>query len=61
MITIVNVTIGFGAILLMLGTLRWRQHVQRTRTEMRGRALRPSRLTGELRRASPIAADRDRV
>lgn len=27
-ITIVNVGLGFGAILLMMGTLRWRRHVQ---------------------------------
>ena len=30
-VTIVSVTIGFGAILLMLGTLRWRHHVSGTR------------------------------
>ena len=28
-VTIVNVVLGFGAILLMLGTLRWRRHVER--------------------------------
>ena len=27
-VTVVNVALGFGAILLMLGTLRWRRHVQ---------------------------------
>ena len=35
-VTIVNVTLGFGAILLMLGTLRWRGHVRGAEAEIRG-------------------------
>jgi uncharacterized membrane protein YbhN (UPF0104 family) len=35
-VTIVNVTIGFGAILLMLGTLRWRRHVSGDEGEIKG-------------------------
>jgi uncharacterized membrane protein YbhN (UPF0104 family) len=35
-VTIVNVGLGFGAILLMLGTLRWRRHVQSVEQEIRG-------------------------
>lgn len=34
-VTIVNVALGFGAILLMLGTLRWRGHVRDAETEIR--------------------------
>ncbi|HXV58470.1 MAG TPA: lysylphosphatidylglycerol synthase transmembrane domain-containing protein, partial [Gaiellaceae bacterium] len=34
-ITIVNVALGFGAILLMLGTLRWRGHVRGVQDQMR--------------------------
>ena len=58
--TIVYVTIGFGAILLMLGTLRWRQHVQTDQAEMRGRASPPEQPDVPPTRP-PIAADRDRV
>jgi uncharacterized membrane protein YbhN (UPF0104 family) len=58
--TIVYVTIGFGAILLMLGTLRWRQHVQTDQAEMRGRASPPEPPDVPPTRP-PIAADRDRV
>jgi hypothetical protein len=35
-VTIVNVALGFGAILLMLGTLRWRRHVSGAEAEIRG-------------------------
>jgi uncharacterized membrane protein YbhN (UPF0104 family) len=35
-VTTVNVAIGFGAILLMLGTLRWRRHVGGAEAEIRG-------------------------
>ena len=58
--TIVYVTIGFGAILLMLGTLRWRQHVQTDQAEMRGRASPPEPPDVPPTRP-PIATDRDRV
>jgi len=35
-VTIVNVALGFGAILLMLGTLRWRRHVSGDEGEIKG-------------------------
>ena len=35
-VTIVNVALGFGAILLMLGTLRWRRHVSGAEAEIKG-------------------------
>ncbi|HSK15481.1 MAG TPA: lysylphosphatidylglycerol synthase transmembrane domain-containing protein [Gaiellaceae bacterium] len=35
-VTVVNVAIGFAAILLMLGTLRWRGHVSRDEAEIKG-------------------------
>jgi uncharacterized membrane protein YbhN (UPF0104 family) len=35
-VTIVNVALGFGSILLMLGTLRWREHVRGAQAEIRG-------------------------
>ena len=35
-VTIVNVALGFGAILIMLGTLRWRRHVRGDEAEIRG-------------------------
>jgi uncharacterized membrane protein YbhN (UPF0104 family) len=35
-ITVVNVAIGFAAILIMLGTLRWRGHVSKDEAEIRG-------------------------
>ncbi|MGH3023717.1 MAG: lysylphosphatidylglycerol synthase transmembrane domain-containing protein [Gaiellaceae bacterium] len=34
-VTVVNVTLGFAAILLMLGTLRWRGHVRGAEAEIR--------------------------
>jgi glycosyltransferase 2 family protein len=60
-VTIVNVAIGFGAILLMLGTLRWRQHVQRDQAEMKGGATPPEPPSDVPSARPPIAADRDRV
>jgi uncharacterized membrane protein YbhN (UPF0104 family) len=61
-ITIVNVAIGFGAILLMLGTLRWRRHVKGAEDEIRGRAPPASDRNGELANGPhPVAADRDRI
>jgi uncharacterized membrane protein YbhN (UPF0104 family) len=60
-ITIVNVTIGFGAILLMLGTLRWRRHVRDADEEIRG-LKKPSNGEAELPASRPpVAADRDRI
>jgi uncharacterized membrane protein YbhN (UPF0104 family) len=41
-VTIVNVTIGFGCILLMMGTLRWRGHVQGVEDEVRGSSVEPA-------------------
>lgn len=35
-VTIVNVALGFGAMLLMLGTVRWRRHVRGEEAEIRG-------------------------
>ena len=55
-VTIENVAIGFGAILLMLGTLRWRRHVRRDEEEMR-QARRGSAKPA----APPVTADRDRI
>jgi glycosyltransferase 2 family protein len=55
-ITIVNVAIGFGAILLMLGTLRWRRHVRGDEEEMR-----QARRGAAKPAAPPVTADRDRV
>ena len=63
-ITIVNVAIGFGAILLMLGTLRWRGHVRRDEEEMkRSRAGGTTGAEGDADTPlpPPVAADRDRV
>jgi uncharacterized membrane protein YbhN (UPF0104 family) len=40
-ITIVNVALGFGAILLMMGTLRWRRQVRGVEAEVRGSATQP--------------------
>jgi len=63
-ITIVNVAIGFGAILLMLGTLRWRKHVQDAEQELRGSSAQSSAANGETSDGSPpppIPAERDRV
>jgi len=61
-VTIVNVAIGFGAILLMLGTLRWRRHVQGAEEEIKGRA--PPAAEGKVDvppSPPPVAADRDRI
>jgi uncharacterized membrane protein YbhN (UPF0104 family) len=62
--TIVNVAIGFGAILLMLGTLRWRHHVRGDEEEMRrARAAGAAPTDGDADAPlpPPVAADRDRV
>ena len=60
-VTIVNVAIGFGAILLMLGTLRWRHHVQGAEDEIKGRRP-PAEEDGDLPQGpQPVAADRDRI
>jgi uncharacterized membrane protein YbhN (UPF0104 family) len=40
-VTIVNVALGFGSILLMMGTLRWRGHVQGVEAEVRGSGAPP--------------------
>jgi uncharacterized membrane protein YbhN (UPF0104 family) len=40
-VTIVNVALGFGAILLMMGTLRWRGHVRGVEAEVRGSEAQP--------------------
>ena len=54
--------IGFGAILLMLGTLRWRRHVQGAQDEIRGRPPPAVEPNGELAKSPhPVAADRDRI
>jgi hypothetical protein len=58
--TIMAVTIGFGAILLMLGTLRWRHHVRGAEEEIKGKAP-AEEADGELPSAHPVAADRDRI
>jgi uncharacterized membrane protein YbhN (UPF0104 family) len=60
-VTIVNVAIGFGAILLMLGTLRWSHHVRRDQEEMRGPAPPAGNGDVEAPLQPPVAADRDRV
>lgn len=39
--TIVNVVLGFGSILLMMGTLRWRGRVRGVEAEVRGSATQP--------------------
>jgi uncharacterized membrane protein YbhN (UPF0104 family) len=39
--TIENVVLGFGSILLMMGTLRWRGHVREVEAEVRGSAGQP--------------------
>jgi uncharacterized membrane protein YbhN (UPF0104 family) len=61
-VTIVNVAIGFGAILLMLGTFRWRHHVRKDEEEMRRKGPAPpeTQLDPPPPRP-PIAANRDRV
>ena len=50
-ITIVNVLIGFGCILLMLGTLRWRGHVRGVEDEVRGSAAEPDETEATLPQA----------
>jgi uncharacterized membrane protein YbhN (UPF0104 family) len=60
-VTIVNVAVGFGAILLMLGTLRWSHHVSRDREEMRGPSPTAGNGDAEAPVPPPVAADRDRV
>jgi uncharacterized membrane protein YbhN (UPF0104 family) len=55
-VTIVNVALGFGAILLMLGTLRWRGHVRGAEAEIRGR-----RPPGGPPADAPTPAGRERV
>ena len=60
MTTILAVTIGFGAILLMLGTLRWRHHVRGAEEEIKGKAPAAERA-GDCRALIPVAADRDRM
>ena len=61
--TIVNVAIGFGAILLMLGTLRWRHHVSGDEEEMKRSRAGAANPPGENadQPVAPVAADRDRV
>jgi uncharacterized membrane protein YbhN (UPF0104 family) len=60
-ITIVNVAIGFGAILLMLGTLRWRHHVRGDEDEMRGRTPADADTVEGPPSPEPVAADRERI
>jgi uncharacterized membrane protein YbhN (UPF0104 family) len=60
-ITIVNVAIGFGAILLMLGTLRWRHHVRGDEDEMRGRPAADADTVEPPPSPEPVAADRERI
>jgi uncharacterized membrane protein YbhN (UPF0104 family) len=61
-VTIVNVAIGFGAILLMLGTLRWRRHVQGAEDEIKGKTPPAAEGTVDVPASPPpVAADRDRI
>lgn len=60
-ITIVNVAIGFGAILLMLGTLRWRHHVRGAEDEIRGRTPAEADSVEVPPSPEPVAADRERI
>ena len=59
--TILTVTIGFGAILLMLGTLRWRHHVRGEEDEIRGRPPPADPGSDVPQSPTPVAADRDRI
>ena len=59
-VTIVNVVLGFGAILLMLGTLRWRGHVQGVEAEIRG-APPPPEQPGPEEDPGPIPAEPNRI
>jgi uncharacterized membrane protein YbhN (UPF0104 family) len=63
-ITIVNVAIGFGAILLMLGTLRWRRHVRGEEAEIRGKKPPPppdEPVDGRPQNGRTAVAERDRI
>ncbi|HXV34257.1 MAG TPA: lysylphosphatidylglycerol synthase transmembrane domain-containing protein [Gaiellaceae bacterium] len=60
-VTIVNVAIGFGAILLMLGTLRWRHHVRGDEDEIRGRTPPGAGDSEPPPAPEPVAADRERI
>jgi uncharacterized membrane protein YbhN (UPF0104 family) len=60
-VTIVNVALGFGAILLMLGTLRWRHHVRGVEDEMKGGPPQADGQSDGSPSATPVAADRDRI
>jgi uncharacterized membrane protein YbhN (UPF0104 family) len=60
-VTIVNVALGFGAILLMLGTLRWRHHVRGVEEEIKGRPPPGNGQSEEPPSPTPVAADRDRI
>jgi uncharacterized protein (TIRG00374 family) len=61
-ITIVNVAIGFGAILLMLGTLRWRHHVRGDEAEITGKQKPPPEGLDPPPGNGPAAvAERDRI
>jgi hypothetical protein len=59
-VTIVNVVLGFGAILLMLGTLRWRGHVQGVEAEIRG-APPPTERAGPEEDPGPVPAEPNRI
>jgi uncharacterized membrane protein YbhN (UPF0104 family) len=60
-VTIVNVALGFGSILLMLGTLRWRHRVQGAEAEMKQPPAAPDAPMDVPRSSPPVAADRDRI
>jgi uncharacterized membrane protein YbhN (UPF0104 family) len=60
-VTIVNVALGFGAILLMLGTLRWRHHVRGVEEEMKGGPPPENGQPEGPPSHTPVAADRDRI
>jgi uncharacterized membrane protein YbhN (UPF0104 family) len=60
-VTIVNVALGFGSILLMLGTLRWRHRVQGAEAEMKQPPAAPDAPMDVPPSSPPVAADRDRI
>jgi uncharacterized membrane protein YbhN (UPF0104 family) len=60
-VTIVNVALGFGAILLMLGTLRWRHHVRGVEDEIKGGPPPGDEPHEGPPSPTPVAADRDRI
>jgi hypothetical protein len=60
-VTIVNVALGFGAILLMLGTLRWRHHVRGVEDEIKGGPPPGDDQSEGPPSPTPVAADRDRI